>query len=618
MTPLDVFFGIQALVKLGQAGRQALEQAVRDRDIVLPLPIGTKLTKLEIAQSVLLHKDVRKRLLPPDGDLQELAEVIPASPTVALLKQDPVSQAKQIAAANAIVAADVAAAGGAADSQLTDERAGLYVVRQWVGDDGPPSPLARVGLALAEIALDYAAAKPSLFGAGASGEKLIAAVALNLGELLPDPDNPADWRNSFAERATAIVFQATLKTLSEHADVLIDDKPLADLAKGLIKPIVELGSQNPGELPRWSALRDTLLGPVAAAAAQAVIDNQAAWLGEKFAPDEALGAVTKVLLQEAVDGGLRGLVTDAGLTRVYKGVLGTIAANPALIVGKGDGHEGDLVRDLLGRAAKVLADAPEPFEGVSGAVLLEQAVAAFATYLPKKIDGEDPWSKLAVEALTAVLDGVKEAATGGKPFLTPARVEQFARLLFTQAAATPEMIVGSGDAELKRFAGALFTTLASDKARLLSDEMWLDVASTALREVAKNPGALIGVEGAGDLHQLGFDYLSSLLNVAAEQLAQGARKPGNLLFGETLAQAAKATLEAAAENAAKLGEANVQAAYKALLDRLTKLAVDQAGAVGAESWLKLFGELVAPVLRTGELPEFSDDELLELLFKEAA
>jgi hypothetical protein len=621
MTPVDVFFGIQALVRLGRAGQQALEQAIRDRDIVLPLPVYQQPSAVEFAGRVLLDGVNMDQLL-PGGELADLAFPPQAPSIIPKLKTDLASQLKQVEAANEIVTKalrDAQLGTSAQAAQLVGESGGLYVVRQWVkGDDKPPPPLARIGLALAEIALEYAAAKPSLFGAGASGEKLIAAIALNLEELLPDPDDPADWKTSFAEQATAIVFRATLKTLSEQADLLIDKKPLADLAKGLIKPIVELASQTPGQLPQWNALRDTLLGPVAAAGAKAVMDNQAGWLGGGFDTEKAVAAITKVLLTEAASGGLRGLVSDDGAARVYQGVLATIGANPALIAGVGGGPEGDLVRDLLTRATDVLRHAPQPFKGVTGAALLDQAVAAFGAYLPNRIGGDGPWSTLAVNALQSVLQGAADAANGGAPLLAPARIEGFAKLLFAQAAATPQMVTGAGNSELTRIAGALFATLASDKASLLSDETWLDVASTALREAALNPGALVGVGNAGPLHALGFEYLSSLLNVAADQIAAHGRTQGNLLFGETLASAAKATLAAAAANAARLGEAAVKDAYENLLRRLTQFAMAQAGAVGAEGWLELFCQLVGPVLRDGDLPVLSDDQLLELLHKEAA
>lgn len=622
MTPVDVLFGIQALVRLGHAGRAALEQAARDQDIVIPLPNVARPTAMDFAKSVLLDQANRNRLR-HGGDLADLAEPgDPANPpAMPQLKTDAGSQIRQIEAANAIVADALRQSGldgSSREVEMAAQRAGLYVVQQWVKGDAPPSPLARVGLALAETALDYAAAKPFLFGVGASGEKWIAAVALNLHELLPNPDDPTDWKNGFAEQATAIVFRATLTTLGDQADVLIGDKALADLAKGVIKPIVDLASQTPGQLPRWNDLRDTLLGPIAAAAAQAVIDNQAAWLGAGFAPDKALGTISKVLLEQAADPqGLRGLVTDAGLAKVYQRILGAIGSNPALIVGAGGSPDDELLRDLLSRGATVLAQAPRPFQGITGAALLDQAVAAFGTWLPKRIAGDDPWSKLAVDALKQVLDGAVSAANNGTPLLSSDRLEAFAGLLFEQAAANPGLIVGSGNSELARVAGALFGTLAKDHASLLSDDTWLEVASTALREVARNPGALVGIDDA-HAHTTGFDYLSALLEFAADQIEQHGRAQGKLLFGETLAEAAKATLEAAAANAARLGEAVVMDAYKQLLGRLDSLAVAKAGAVGADGWLELFGQLVGPVLRTGQLPALSDDALLDLLHKELA
>lgn len=615
MTPVDVMFGIQALVRLGKAGEAAFEQAVRDRDIALPVPAIPNPTPFGFAKFVMTSPDQRPRFA-VGGDLVGLVHTVGGID----FREDSDSQAKLVSAANAVTAAKLQAEpglNGARNVAQPVQAAGYFVVKQWVQGTAPPSPLARVGLALAAVALDYAATKPALFGAGAGGDKLIAAVALNLGELLPDPDDPTDWRTSFAERTTAIVFQATLTALDDNAESVVSDAALRGLVKGVIKPVVTLAAANEGQLPRWTDLRETLLGGVANAAAQAVLDNQAAWLGHDFAPEEAMGAIVQVLFEQAAaPGGLRSMLGDAGLMALYRNILGAIGKNPALVLGSNDSPDQQLLRDLLSGLAEALADVPKPLGKIDTAALLGDALTAFERYVPARLPGNDPWTQLAVKTLTTTLEGVVAGATdpAAPPPFSPTSMQALLKLFWEQAAATPEMIVGTNP-ELGRVATALFGVVGKKGASLMSEATWLDLAATALRQVSLNPGALVGASETDPAHQLGFDYLGKLLDVAAGAMETQGRRGGALLFGDTLAAAAKRLLEATAKDAAKLAQVPVQKAYEQLLARLTALTASQPGGLGAAGWLALFSTLLPGVLREGTLPPMTDAELIALLRK---
>lgn len=83
-----------------------------------------------------------------------------------------------------------------AATKITAERGGdlnqtlvpaaAILARQWDKKAGLFSPWARIILTAGDVALDYVAASPSILRGNGNGEKMIAAYARNLSDLLPD------------------------------------------------------------------------------------------------------------------------------------------------------------------------------------------------------------------------------------------------------------------------------------------------------------------------------------------------------------------------------------------------------------------------------------------------
>jgi hypothetical protein len=79
---------------------------------------------------------------------------------------------------------------------------------------------------LADVALEFVGANPSVLGVGGNGEKLIGAFAANLAEMVPDDADARGPRSQFAEQVVGIVLRAGLDALSRHPDTVVGSQHL--------------------------------------------------------------------------------------------------------------------------------------------------------------------------------------------------------------------------------------------------------------------------------------------------------------------------------------------------------------------------------------------------------
>lgn len=621
LTPSLVFFAVRSLARLGTAAEAAYRQNVRAASLHVRLPPEAILNPLEFSITV-LEDNAGERLEAPGGDL---ADCFDADGSV---QDDPHAQSRLIEAAEAYWPGSEWAHRDKlelADGQRLEREpagaAGYVTLKQWADGAGPPNALARVGIALADIVLDFANTNPGVFGVGSNEEKLIAAVTLNLRELLPDPDAPADWRGDFSERVTSIFFQAGLKTLSEHADLIIEQDHLAALAKGTITPFVALfeeAADDTGKLPGLLEVRDTLFGPVAKAAVTTVIAHQTAFLGEKFDPEQVVGAVTAAVLKAAVEDDVRRVFGKDGLTRIYSAVLGVVAERPELFV-KGDSATVELSRDLVQRLAGTIKDAPPPFRDALSADLAIDVIEVFGEHLSRRLDQDRPWEAAASAALDSVVAGLKEGLQPGgaglQAVFSREQLRGIVKIVLVQAAKTPGMIVGHGaNQEVKNIIASVSRILSNADTDLLSQEAWHDVVVVALAEAAKNPGVLFSIDTDEPEAQLAVKLLSDLLAVSSQSLgADRQRRLGVLLFGNTLRDAMIELLKTSVRNAQAAATNEGRQGATRLAERLNDFALAQEGKIGADQWLLLYRRYIAQVIEEGQIPDWTDAQLTEIL-----
>jgi hypothetical protein len=269
MTPENVLFAIRSLIRVGLAARDAYEQKVRDAKFPMP---NVKVPDFDTTDALyeFFTRQENRSLIKPDGPLADAWKH--SAVGLGLPREDPESRRKLMAAYFSIVEAGRTERGEEVDfgkQRLMEEQGAYILLSQWEKSEGPPDPMVRIALSMADVVLEYIGANPAIFGVGGNGEKFVAGLSTNLRELLPNPDKVADWAGGewaefyFAERAITIFLHAGFKTLGEHPELVVDEKHYQRLVRNVAMPLVEAFAKDPATRPGWVELRDTLFGPVA-------------------------------------------------------------------------------------------------------------------------------------------------------------------------------------------------------------------------------------------------------------------------------------------------------------------------------------------------------------------
>lgn len=627
MNPAFVIFGVRAIIRLGKAGYAAYEQAVIDRDIHV---LHSRIEGRDILASgiaVLKMSRHRDRLISGDLKAYWKGSVELGHPV------DEAAELKLIEAAQTIWGEWRDGAQPQEPGErviLPGESASIAVLRQWADDAGPPDPWVRIALAMGEVALDFVATSPDIFVDSKGGAKLLAAFAGNLGELLPDPNKPGDWEDSFAQRALSIIFRAGLEAVRDHSDVVADEKHLQELTRSVAEAFRKTVVDNPDDIFTWVGMRDALLGPVSKAAFDVLHENQAAFLGKEFAGEKALGAFTGVFFEQVADEGLVEVFTRDGVIEIYKGMLGVVVDKPELVLGADDEASAALARDLLSGFAGTLRAVDPPYSGATAVQLLHTSLDVFSHHVPSLIEGKSPWDNVARESLQNFLTGLKKGIKPGGDFelgqlFTEEQALQYARIFFDQVGKTPGMVLGDNtNPELINLVASVSSAIADPQRDLLSAEAWLEITAVAAEEAARNPARLFGIGLSNPEAELGVAVIKKLLARSAANLRDGGRTGGQVLFGETLKDAIVVSLKATAADTT-VATAKVPDAIDALAARLDKMITEPEPRdghdvigfqIGARQWSWLFRNLVADVVATGEMPQYSDAELLDMLRKD--
>jgi len=610
MSPQAVTFGIQAAIRLGQAAKRGYEAKILDKDISVPdVDVADFKAPEEACQIVAdAIRDGRLNIQDwkKDHDLVNANDTSPAG----------------LAAQRRIIDA---ATGLDAKFANKSQLQAFAVLGQWHGDANRMSPLARVGLELADLALDYIGANPALFGVSGNGEKLVMSIAVSLGDLLPDPDDPTSRGTNFASGAIRIFAEAGLRALDQNVGRYVEETHLQDLAHSTLKPLIDAVAKGGGANQPWYDLRDEFLGPVAEAAIDSLARNQVAVLGDKFKVESQLGALTQSVLLAVKDKGLADDLGKDGVVRVYRSILDAVTTHPGVFFGNAKSDADVLTQKLLTNAAGHLKTNSPPFDSALGASLIAtsfETVSANAPLLVRMADIETgDWTStlseisetLVEEVSTGIAEGLRN---GNRPDLfgrifTEPQGAKFLRIILEQVAAAPGMVVGNASREVRTLTCILAQAMAEQKSMLLGAEDWLEVARSVARTVAENPGRLIKTGLPSNEEELLFKLLSGVLAAAA---AVGGRAAGSVLFGPTLVEVVRTVIDTAAGNAAKALEHS--GAVKDMLQGLSAFTGRHQQQVGRAEWLTLFKHYIAGVIDTGTVPDFTAEQSLKPLLEQ--
>jgi len=610
VSPETILFTIKALARLGTAARESYENSVTGQEISLPgvdlKPFGAANSAASRLDNALLQDEISL----PAAELSDLKSDV----KMIIRKQG--SEDDRFLAGNRVIRH----ARRLYPNLVLDTRgAGVYIIQQWGAKGKPATPIARIGLVLVEVGLDYLAVNPGRIGLGGNTDKLIAGVAANLRDLLPDPDDLGAMGNEFAEESIRIFVQAGLITLDQKMDTIVEKESLQELSKAVLKPIIDTVAAGDSGMQRWYDIRDELLGPISEAAIGVLARHQGALLGKSIDTDTAVGSVTHSILLAVKENGLDDDFGREGLLRVYRAALDVAIEQPGLFLGQIEGT--DIGQKLLSDAAKLIKEQSPPFNTNLAVELTAVAIASIGKNAPALFVYNGNWGALATAAAHTVIRevsaGLAEGVRNGKAdilgrLFNQDQASQFFKILVDQAAANPGMIIGTETApELKLLTEIIVRAMAEQNQLLLTADNWLVVAATVAREVGQNPNRLIQLDARGIETQLAYQLISKLLQAAATDFEQVGRKDGSVLFGETLAQVINDAIVAAAGNAANA--LKHCEALGSLTNRLNLLNKSNPGRIGKREWRYLFRRLVADALDTGKLPDHTDAHLLGLL-----
>ena len=593
MEPTLIVFAIRAVLRVGRAGMQAFNQYERDREALLPRLQKTDFMTEDEFIATTLRIDATARL----EDATDLGHFWTG---IGPLPSDP--RAKEVLRQAAL---QIDAARKAHDHgylpELGAELAGGALIKQWSESKEPVPPWARLALTMADVALEFFAAKPSVLGIGSNGEKLIGAFAGNLAELIPDDTEAFGLKRQFGERLVEIMLRAGLETLSEHSGLVLRQEHLQQLVREALPPLIAALPQTLSEQSQWRDVMEALLGPTVQAALTVLAANPSTYFGRTFDPGQALGAVTQALLKQANALGLRDQFSDAGLAALFHSVAHVAAERPELFLGRPDSTGEKIAAALFVKVATTLTNASPPFNTDLGIDLIVAAMDILRTNVPGFLDPQQPWEAMAATAAQQVIQGLQDGfktrgLSGLHQLLSQRQLTELGRIFLTQISKTPQMVVG-GRLELQAIVQGVAEAMAQDTHLLLTPDDWLRLAEVAAGEAVANPGRLFKLAPSAPGDAVGTVLIHGLLAVAAAELQSGGRDAGGVMFGATLREAIVIALHAASGNAKAVLQN--QQALQQLAQNLSDLVRGEPGRFGSKEWLGLYRRLAPKALGEG-------------------
>nr|VFK41036.1 MAG: hypothetical protein BECKSD772E_GA0070983_100913 [Candidatus Kentron sp. SD] len=612
MNPALIIFGIQSVVRFGRTTIDASEQWARDAKAVFPTIEPTSFKTIDAVNVFFYKEEYHHLVMGAEARYAQYWDQENDS-----IKEDPL-------AVDALLVAMCEIDADGQDALFTQEpRLSGVMIEQWRKQDAPLNPWARVIITAGDIALEYIAINPGILGGDGKGEKLLAAYAGNLSELLP-PDGNFGPQHRFGSRLASVFLRAGLQTLSEHPDWVVSEDHLKKLLQNsigpLLKPISEEGGVFPdsiGQQIRWQAVTDTLMGSVAAAALKTVANHQTAFLGKRFSPDEALGAITRAVFLKAAEDNdvLENQFTKDGLIEIYQAALTVAAKRPDLFLGEAETSAEDLANDLFAKVFSILAASPPPFDKEVGIKLAAIAIETVGANAHNFVDTSKPWEQVAADLIKYLADelaGSLQANGNLKQALQQEHLIDIGRIILERIAATPGIVLGTKNETWKGVVQAIASAMAADERLLLSGNDWKLIASAAAEQAATNPGRLFGLDPDDPDKVLAEDLLKTALKASAKLLGEPQLSKRAVLYGTTLRQSLVILLnhtsgspDAAAANLQKIDQ---------LITDLHRYVARNSQRHGSKDYLILFEKILISALKGKQLEQLTPtyiDSLLE-------
>ena len=593
-----IMYGIESVVRLGRVSIDALEQQARDAEAVFPQVDLANFNPRTHVASFFTKSDAHKAYV--IGDDAPYAEFWANTQP----KQDRASIDALVAAAFKIEAERQ----GAGDRA---RRAGAaMMVRQWSDASKPLSPWGRIVLSAGDIVLEYVAANPSVLGGDGNGEKLIAAFASNLSELLPD-DGKFGAKEQFLERLAGAFLKAGLGAIADNPGWVASEEHITRLLSESLTPLRDAFPADIAAQLRWDDVSAALAGPVASAALRTVASHQSAFLGQDFATEKAVGAVTRAVLLEAADTGLSDSFTQDGLVGLYTAIVGVAAEQPQLFIGGDNSGSDAFARQVFADLMGTLKRSPPPFDSEVGVQLAGVALGVVRDQLGRFAKDSD-WQQTVSDVLDVLFSRLSEAIRTNEKLsvvLSRSQLTAIGRIILENIAESPRLLLGSDEEPWEGVLSAVTAAMAADEDLLLSGDDWIDIAAVAAREAAANPGRLFKLDDTG-ADVIAGEIITALLEAASEGLKLSSKEQ-SVLFGKTLSRAIEIALRASSGNLAAAIEHI--ATIRQLAIELNTFVLEHADRYGSKEWLQLFRRLLSGVLAGAGIPGLTTEKADEIL-----
>ena len=614
LSPALLIFGVQGLVKLGQASVVAYEQYQRDKPIMLPSIRVADVLPLVLASDFFQDHEKFRTKEPLRTAWADL------DPEDIRLTKD--SSQKLVAAWMKL---DPSAAYEDMDIAVT--------VAQWPKEDGPPPPYMHLLKAMTEVALDFASVAPGVVRTGASGHKVLSAVAEVASKIiLPDLDDPDEWKqnysiNVFGQTLVVAAFRAGLGTLADKPDLVVSNKALAGILAGVVQPLqtkfIEAFEGNKSTLT-WELVRDNWLPAMVAGGLNAVVANRQILFRDVLSPEmddspasKTIAMVAKTIFEKIETlklGDARDLFLRENLMSFWQAAMGAIAAHPDLLFETDDVRVRKASQALLSKVFARLADTQRIDRGLVlalAAATLEGAREAIPALTTNANDWVEALGDLADNVVSGieVSLGTKQSNLLLKRLGSTENLTRMLQLLLTRIAATPRMVIGKkAQPELKAVVAAIATAMKSEGADLLTAQGWLVVAGAAADAAARDPARLFRFDAEGVLGGPGAALLKIVLRTAHDQFQAAAPLGRPILLGPLLQDVIEAALRDVADHIRD--EATDSERLGRALCRIADAAVDDNRRLQPREIARVFSRAAVGIIEGSLAPDAPMEEFI--------
>ena len=589
MNPELILFGIRSVVRLWSVSNAALEERARNAEILFPwietpdVNVSTKLTSFFNEQE---NRGYVYGAEAPYAEYWDNTKV----------KGDAISLDALL-----IAAARIEAEKGGKISSDTETQVSVTLVRQWSQKDRPASPLSQIVLTAAAIVLDYVSTNPSLLGLKGNGEKLLAAYATNLSQVLPD-DGKLGPRERFGERLLGVFLRAGLSTVNEHPEWVVAEEHVAELINASINPLLEKWESDPARQLKWQDISETMMGPAASAAMQTLVKHQTEFLGERFEPDQALGAVTRALFVKSSEQRLSDIPGRERLLGLYGAVLDMAAKHPRLFLGDDQTGRDALNHKLFTEVLEVLEGLEAPFDHEIGTALAGVALEAAAARATLLVQTGGEWRKSGLEILGLVTSNLGAGLKANEKLgevLSGETLTKIARILLSRLSAVPTRVLGHHNLALEAILKAVKAAMISDEHLLLNADDWVEIVTVAVEEAVANPARLFKLDPNNPSGVLCGQLIGMVINAASDAACDPDTGPSAVLYGKTLRDVIVVTLRAGSGNPDAVRTHIIK--VEAVVKKLNELVAGHSQNLGSREWLHLFRLLLPSALEGHEL-----------------